>query len=305
MDFTGEALSWRHDPATGGDVVEVELHRAPLNELGTATLRELELLARYVDGGASGAGALVFWSSRPGFCAGADLRELHAGLAARRDGFDRVTARFRGLSGGVGRAVDAAARRIGRRLVRREVRGFVDRIHAVFDTLDQTPIATFAAVHGVVFGGGFELALTADQIVADRSARFCFPELRLGLVPGFGGIPRLEREVGSAVVRDLLISGRSLGAVRAHELGLVSQCVPKGEALASARRAAVQALRYGRGATAAAKRLAKPLPRAALDREKDAFCALVTEPRVWEALDAFVHDEGVRPYLPAAGAVDG
>ena len=105
----------------------------------------------------------------------------------------------------------------------------------VFDTLDTAPLTTIAAVHGVVFGGGFELALTADLVIADKTARFCFPELRLGLVPGFGGIPRLSRDCGNALVRDLLLSGRSLGAARAHELGLVSQLVPRGEALAAAR----------------------------------------------------------------------
>ena len=62
------------------------------------------------------------------------------------------------------------------------------------------------------FGGGFELALTCDLIVADKMARFCFPELRLGLIPGFGGIPRLKRDLGNAVVRDLLLTGRSINA---------------------------------------------------------------------------------------------
>jgi len=74
-------------------------------------------------------------------------------------------------------------------------------------------LVTVAAVHGVVFGGGFELALTCDMIVADRTARFCFPELRLGLIPGFGGIPRLKRDLGNGLVRDLLMTGRSISAL--------------------------------------------------------------------------------------------
>ena len=56
----------------------------------------------------------------------------------------------------------------------------------------------------MTFGGGFELALVCDLIIADKMARFCFPELRLGLIPGFGGIPRLKRDLGNGVVRDLL-----------------------------------------------------------------------------------------------------
>ena len=84
------------------------------------------------------------------------------------------------------------------------VRDFLERIHRVLNRIDASPLTTIAAVHGVTFGGGFELALVCDLIIADKLARFCFPELRLGLIPGFGGIPRLKRDLGNAVVRDLL-----------------------------------------------------------------------------------------------------
>src|SRR5690606_13894076 len=136
-----------------------------------------------------------------------------------------------------------------------------DRIHRVFDTIDTAPIPTIAAVHGVCFGGGLELALTCDVIVADKTARFAFPELRLGLIPGFGGIPRLERDLGNAVVRDLLLSGRSLGAQRAHEVGLVGQLVASGHATKAARRLATQMGRFDRRTATAAKRFLKPFPR--------------------------------------------
>lgn len=275
--FSGEALSWRHHD----DWLEVELHREPLNEIGTTTLAELEVVARYVADGADGARALIWWSSRPGFCAGADLRELHAGLVARRAGGSRLR------------------RRLQRPLVRRAIRRFLDRIHGAFDTLDAAPIPTIAATNGVTFGGGFELALTADLIVADKRTRFCFPELRLGLIPGFGGIPRLERDLGNAVVRDLLLTGRSLGARRALEVGLVHQVVPTGQALDAARRVAAQAVRFDPVTTAAAKGFAKPVPRARLEAEKDTFCRLVTRPEVFEALERFVTSDDVRPYLPS------
>ena len=71
-------------------------------------------------------------------------------------------------------------------------------------------------------------------------ARFCFPELRLGLIPGFGGIPRLKRDMGNAVVRDLLLTGRSINAAKARRVGLVSQVVREGEALKGARSTAAQ-----------------------------------------------------------------
>src|SRR5438874_6540236 len=100
------------------------------------------------------------------------------------------------------------------------VRDYLERIHRVMNTIDAAPLTTIAAVHGVVFGGGFELALVCDLIVADKMARFCFPELRLGLIPGFGGIPRLKRDLGNAVVRDLLLTGRSFNAAKAQQIGL-------------------------------------------------------------------------------------
>jgi hypothetical protein len=69
----------------------------------------------------------------------------------------------------------------------------------VFDTIDASPLVTIAAIHGVCFGGGLELALTCDLIIADKMARFCFPELRLGLIPGGGGTSQLKRDLGNAV----------------------------------------------------------------------------------------------------------
>lgn len=282
---SGETLTLRRD----GELLELELHRAPCNEIGTRTLAELERVVASLDG----ARALVVHSTQRGFCAGADLRELHAGLVSRRARGARVA----GLLGDP-EWLRRGAKRALRPLIRREIRRFLDRIHAVFDALDTAPLTTVAAVHGPVFGGGFELALTCDVLVADKSARFCFPELRLGLVPGFGGIPRLNRDLGNALVRDLLLTGRSLGARRAHEVGLVSQLVGRGQALDAARRVAQQALRFDATTTREAKAFAKPLPRAELEREKDTFCRLVARPEVLGALDDFVHSTDVRPYLP-------
>src|SRR2546430_13907325 len=90
------------------------------------------------------------------------------------------------------------------------VRNYLERIHRVMNTIDAAPIPTIAAVHGVTFGGGFELALVCDLIIADKMARFCFPELRLGLIPGFGGIPLLEGDFGKRVVGDLFLTRRGI-----------------------------------------------------------------------------------------------
>ena len=267
----GKALSFTHV----GDCLEVELHLAPCNEIGTLMLSELEELAAYIRDGAGAAPALIFHSSIDGgFCAGADLRELHAGLLERkRSGATRGEAS-------------------------REVRSFLDRIHTVLDTIDMANMTTIGALHGVVFGGGFELALTCDILIADKSTRFCFPELRLGLIPGFGGIPRLRRDVGNAIVRDLLMTGRSLNAKRAHEVGLVSQVVARGEALGVARRVAEQAARFDGATTTKAKAFMKNLPRADLHREKEVFIDLFTSDVVEQALERFVNSRDVLPYLP-------
>src|SRR6202011_2078109 len=112
--------------------------------------------------------------------------------------------------------------------------------HRVLNLIDAAPLTTIAAVHGVTFGGGFELALACDLIVADKMARFCFPELPLGLIPGFRGAARLTRGLGNAGVRDLLPTGRSINATKAQSVGLVSQVAAEGEALRLARATAAQ-----------------------------------------------------------------
>ena len=294
--FTGRALSWE----IVDDVLEVAMHRDPANELGTTPLAELETLADAVTHGSTGARALIWHSTVDrGFCAGADLRELHSGLVERgerqRELVRKVTDR---LPRSASKLVKRGVKRAAAPLVRRRVGDFIDRIHTVFDKLDTAPIPTIAAVHGVCLGGGLEWALTADILVADKSARFGFPELRLGLVPGFGGIPRLSRDVGNAVVRDLLLTGRTVRASRAYDLGLVSQVVARGEALSVARAVARQTLRFDPEVTAKAKAFMKPLPREQLDREKALFLQLVTDPRVFDALTTFVEDEGPMPWLP-------
>jgi enoyl-CoA hydratase/carnithine racemase len=300
--FRGRALLY--EPVDG--VLEVRLHREPANEIGLQTLDELEHLARTIGEGAHGCRALLWTSDRErGFSAGADLRALHEGLVERAErasrAVDRVAAR---LPSGARDLLDRGAKRVARPLVKRRVGAFIERIHAVFDALDQAPIPTVAAVHGVCLGGGFELALTADVIVADKTARFGFPELRLGLIPGFGGLPRLSRDVGNAVARDLLLTGRTIRAARAFEIGLVSQLAAPGQALAVARGVARQMTRFDPHVTAQAKAFVKPLPRADLDREKELFLRMVADPGVLDALARFVDDDGPMPWLPR-GAPDG
>jgi len=264
--FHGHSLSWELCEGAA----ELSLHREPCNEIGSETLAELEKFVDALRAAEKEAHAVIVYSQlKPGFSAGADLRELYSGM----------------------QSLPAAERAKG-------VRSFLERIHKVMNALDASPLPTIAAVHGVCFGGGFELALACDLIIADKLARFCFPELRLGLIPGFGGIPRLKRDLGNGVVRDLLLTGRSLNAARAHSVGLVSQLAAEGEALKLARTTAAQMGKFDRETTAAAKRFAKPIPHDELRREIDLFCELFSRPAVEAALKKFVESKEALPYLP-------
>jgi len=266
QQFRGEVMSW----TLQNGVVELALHRVPCNEIGSLSLEELEKFAAALDDLESQAHALIIFSEmKPGFCAGADLRELYE----RSRSLEKSAA----ISG---------------------VRDFLTRIHAVLNRLDASPLTTIAAVHGVTFGGGFELALACDLIIADKLARFCFPELRLGLIPGFGGIPRLKRDLGNAVVRDLLLTGRSFNSTKAQQSGLVSQVVGEGEALRAARATAAQLAKFDRRTAIEAKRFIKPIPYDDLRREIDLFCELFSRPAVEAGLKKFVESTDAQPYLP-------
>jgi enoyl-CoA hydratase len=95
-----------------------------------------------------------------------------------------------------------------------------------------------AAVSGFALGGGCELAMMADFIIAADSARFGQPEIRLGVVPGMGGSQRLTRAIGKAKAMGLILSGRMIDAAEAERAGLVARVVPAGELLAEALKAA-------------------------------------------------------------------
>jgi enoyl-CoA hydratase/carnithine racemase len=142
------------------------------------------------------------------------------------------------------------------------------------------------------------LALVCDLIIADKMARFCFPELRVGLIPGFGGIPRLKRDLGNAVVRDLLLTGRSFNVTKAQAIGLVSQLAGEGEVLRVARATAAQMGKFDRQTSIAAKKFIKPIPYEELRQEIDIFCRLFQEPAVEQGLQKFVESTDAQPYLP-------
>ncbi len=264
--FQGKTLRWEWREG----IAELTLDSAPANEIGSAMLGELEEFVKALEAAAHETSACIVTSARKdGFSAGADLRELYH-EAAKLPEKERVAG----------------------------VREFLERIHAVLNALDAAPVVTIAAVHGVCFGGGLELALACDLIVADKMARFAFPELRLGLIPGFGGIPRLKRDLGNGFVRDLLLTGRSVNAARAQAVGLAAHLAGEGEALRVARSTAAQAAKFDAGTRAAAKKFIKPVPHDELRREIEIFCELFARPAVMAGLKKFVESTDAMPYLP-------
>ncbi|MYX46028.1 enoyl-CoA hydratase [Streptomyces sp. SID89] len=139
----------------------------------------------------------------------------------------------------------------------------------------ELPMPTIAAVHGFALGGGFELALSCDVIVADRTALVGLPEVSVGVIPGGGGTQLLPRRVGAARAAELIFTARRVEAAEAHELGLVDQLVDEGqdrtEALALAARMAANSP-IGLRAAKRSLRLGQGLDlRAALDVEDAAW----------------------------------
>lgn len=108
---------------------------------------------------------------------------------------------------------------------------FARRGQTIFHELNLLKIPVIAAVNGFALGGGLELALGCDFMIASENAKFGLPEVSLGLIPGFGGTVRLTRAVGIRKARELVMSGEMINAAEARELGLVNQVVPPSDLL--------------------------------------------------------------------------
>ena len=150
----------------------------------------LEEMGEYLDQlKASRARALIITGEgEKAFCAGADIKELQQrGLAAQREGAE-----------------------LGQ---------------GVFALLDRLPIPSIALVNGFAFGGGCELALACTLRIALPNAKFGLPEVKLGLIPGYGGTQRLPRLVGQGRALEMVMTGRSVDAEEALAIGLVNRIV--------------------------------------------------------------------------------
>ncbi|GAB2594648.1 enoyl-CoA hydratase/isomerase family protein [Pseudactinotalea suaedae] len=173
-----------------GRVLAIELARpAARNAISAAMLQVL--LEAVDEAAAEGVAVVTLTGAGPAFCAGADIRSY-------RDA-DADPAALREFTAAAGRLCDA---------------------------LEQLDAVVVAGVHGACLGGGFELALSADLVIAADDARFGLPEVRLGLIPGWGGTQRLTRAVGPNLARSMILRAHQIDAETAHRVGLVSQVVP-------------------------------------------------------------------------------
>ncbi|MBN9176592.1 MAG: enoyl-CoA hydratase/isomerase family protein [Microbacterium sp.] len=184
---------------TRGRVGWITLNRPEaLNALNTQVMRDVVAAAEAFDADTA-IGAIVVTGSERAFAAGADIKEME--------------------------------QKSGREMLMDDHFGAWARFAAV-----RTPV--IAAVSGYALGGGCELAMMCDIILAADTARFGQPEITLGVIPGMGGTQRLVRAVGPYVAADLVLTGRLLDAAEAAEVGLVSRVVPASELVAEAEKVA-------------------------------------------------------------------
>jgi enoyl-CoA hydratase len=163
---------------------------------------------------------------------------------------------------------------------------------AVWERIAATRTPLIAAVRGFALGGGCELALSCDLIVAGDDAQFGQPEINLGVMPGAGGTQRLTRAIGRARSMDLVLTGRTIDAAEAAAMGMVSRVVPAERTLDEALALAATIAAKPPIAVLAAKeavRLAEELPLSAgLRHERRAFFALFASDDQTEGMTAFV-----------------
>ncbi len=157
-------------------------------------------------------------------------------------------------------------------------REFAKRGHEVLANIEAAPIPVIAAVNGYALGGGTEIALACDFIHASAKARFGQPEVKLGVIPGFGGTQRLARRVGIGMARELVYSGKIIKADEALRIGLANAVHEPDALLGAVGELAREIGKMGPFAVAVSKRVMrdgeeKPLPEAnALEIEGFAEC---------------------------------
>jgi len=244
-----------------GAIVTVTLNRPDRrNALDSATIARLSEVFTELSNGASldplaTRAVILTGAGDKAFAAGADIAELRA------------------LDPRAAEALSSAAARLAQ-------------------VMADAPYVVIAAVNGAALGGGCELALIADFIYASDRAMLGFPEVGLGVIPGFGGTQRLPRRIGLGPARELIYSGAIVDAARARELGLVNRVVPHADLIERVREVAQTIAARGPLAVAEAKRVVtEGLERdlsSGLALESERFGALFASEDAHEGLAAFL-----------------
>jgi enoyl-CoA hydratase/3-hydroxyacyl-CoA dehydrogenase len=236
---------------TRGETAIAWLDRPPANSISPDVVQALRRLWKAIEGRAR---ALVFASANPMlFCAGADIK-----------------------------AFTTMAPDAGRELV--------DEMHSLLSGMEDSRIATIAAVNGAALGGGCELAMACDFRIAAESASFGQPEIALGIIPGFGGTQRLPKLVGEAKALEMNLTGDAISAADAYELGLATDLVPDHELLDTALRWARKLSRQGPLAIEQIKRVSG----AGMEAEKQGFAAVFSSEDAREGITAFLEKRSAR-----------
>ncbi|MEM4259814.1 MAG: enoyl-CoA hydratase/isomerase family protein [Candidatus Woesearchaeota archaeon] len=152
-------------------------------------------------------------------------------------------------------------------------------------TLEYLPIPTIAAVNKYALGGGLEIALACDFIFSDNGAKFGFPEVNFGLIPGAGGTVLLPKKIGISKAKDLIYSGKIIDCNEAKNIGLVDKIFLNGELLESAKDYLKQIIKHPRGGIAAAK---KSIIKSNSDYEQRCFDKRLKNPSVKQKIKEYI-----------------
>ena len=170
--------------------------------------------------------------------------------------------------------------------------GLLDSGHAMLREMEGSRTTTIAAVNSIAFGGGCELAMACDFIYASQKAKFGQPEVKLGVIPGFGGTQRLARRVGVAKAKELCMTGDTIGADEALRIGLADAVVAPDELMGKVTALAGRIAANGPLAVAAAKRVIHQgqsmTLEASLALEQRAFGELFASTDQREGMQAFL-----------------
>lgn len=185
-----------------------------VNSLSSEVLLELETLVEFIESSRP-AGVAIMSGKSSGFILGADIREF--GKFSNED----------------------------------DVRNSIQQVHNIFSRVEALPCATVAAFEGYCLGGGLELALCCKYRIAKNlpSTKIGFPEVQLGIFPGFGGSARSVHQIGGLKAMELMLSARQISATQAKRIGLVDQVISRHEELYWAARKALLAKRKSSGAS--------------------------------------------------------